>query len=456
MPLPPKLMYRIVDLHMCDDLQALKVISATCRMLSAHCRKYIFQKISLNSDRPKSYRIGSSSAAEKFARIILQSSDIPEYIQTIHIIYDNNLKSAKPPLLSREAESLCFLLSRAMPKLTYLKISIRADWSGIPTRLREVISATLQSPQLNVLTLGEMKGFPIQILRQLTNLKRLNFRCDYRSAPCPKTPITSISLPRAIVPILHLHNPCSVTLQNVLGEDSPIDISGLHTLSFFGSGKNVSQLGRYFYSCAQSLTCLKLDVGPSTAPAVLPLGSLSSLKHIMLSADIILSTSGMVAPECRPRCQWVIDTLNTCRQPNGIEKISFVLYINFPHLSQRYDWVALDSVFSPQNAWLSLEILDIVICTESGYDCDNLGTAFFEDFLPTTMCNLVKKGVDINGRYNFRVSHGTIALQLRQKSGPSSYASTPALVNFGMLRLTASAPDWPSMSPALISKRDSI
>lgn len=149
----------------------------------------------------------------------------------------------------------------------------------------------------------------------------------------------------------------------------------------------------------------------NVVPAVPDLSGLPVLKYLTLTVDMLVSLSGTLVDEAMPRWQWVIDTLRTSSQPSTIQDIYILVHTNSPKQPHIYDWRALDEVFSTSSnsSWLSLEVVDVSICAEFDFHRGYLGTEFFDQFLPGEMANLLRRGINLRGRYSPRSFHGQLA-----------------------------------------------
>lgn len=424
MLLPVELIYLIIDTYYSDDLETLRALAGTCKVLYFYCRQYIHRTVVVSPHN--SIVVNDPSFPERFARTVVQAPHILDHIQKFRITMRTRSRRAKFDPLNREEESIAFLLARRMKNLRQLKITLRVDWILLPDSLQDAVVTSFQSPALNDVTIEGIQSFPLNLFLHIKSLECLDFRCD--AAPPSNQDEPSLTVQPKVI---HLHNPRASTLRYLFGERSSLRTSQLCSFSLFGNGRVVSTLDAYLPSFSLSLTHLELDPGPlgggahsmdfffslkprtyagHIVPVVPDLSHLPILKYLTLTVDMLVSLSGTLTGEATPRWQWVIDTLNTCYQPSTIRDIHIVVHTNSPKQPQVYDWRALDSVFAVAgNSWTVLEALDISICAKFDFHRGYLGTHFFDQFLPGEMVNLVRKGVSLRGRYCPRSFHGQLA-----------------------------------------------
>ena len=253
--IPLELIYHIIDLYYSDDLDTLRALSGTCKILSSYCRKYIYRTVIVNPN--SAAPIDDASFPERFARLVVQTPQILDHIQNFSITMQNRSRRSKFSALSREEESIAFLLSRCMRNLRRLKISMSVDWILLPDAVQDAISISFQSPALQDLFIEGIQSFPLNVLLHIKNLEYLDFCCDAAPPSSQEEPSSFAVQPKMI----HLHDPRASTVRYLFGERSSLSTSQLCDLSFFGNGTVVSTLETYFPSFSSSLTGLKLDPG---------------------------------------------------------------------------------------------------------------------------------------------------------------------------------------------------
>jgi hypothetical protein len=253
--LPPELIYLIIDLYYSDDseLETLRALACTCKILASYCRRYIYRTVNV---APRTATVVNNlSISERFARLVVQVPYILPHIQHLRITMQNCGRRAKFDPLSREEESIAFLLARRMKNLRRFEISMGVDWIILPDRLQDAISTTFQSPTLNDIIIEGIRNFPLTLLLHVKSLEHLDFRCD--AAPPSNQQESSFTVQPKMI---YLQNPRASTVRYLFGERSSLSTSQLHGLSVFGNGRVVSTVATYFPSFS-SLTRLELDPG---------------------------------------------------------------------------------------------------------------------------------------------------------------------------------------------------
>lgn len=249
--LPLELIYLIIDYYS-DDLETLRALAGTCRILSSYCRRYIYRTV-IVGPRTTTVSNDDPSFPERFARLLVQAPQILYHIQNLRITMQNCRRRGKFNPLNREEESIAFLL-RCIKNLRRLKITMEINWILLPDRLQDAISTCFQSPALNELMIQGIRSFPLSLLLHVKNLEYLDFCCD--AAPPSNQ---DNSPPFTVQPkIIHLHNPRASTVRYLFGERSSISTSQLSSLGVSGNRIVVSTLNAYLPSFP-SLTRLELD-----------------------------------------------------------------------------------------------------------------------------------------------------------------------------------------------------
>ena len=255
--LPPELIYLIIDRYYSDDseLETLRALACTCKILASYCRRYIYRTVNVG---PRTATVVHNTfIPERFARLVVQAPHILPHIQNLHITMQNRGRRAKFEFdpLSREEESIAFLLARCMKNLRRFKITTGVDWILLPDRLQDAITTTFQSPVLNDVIIEGIRNFPLTLLLHVKRLEHLDFRCD--AAPPSNQQESSFTVQPKMI---YLHDPRASTVRYLFGERSSLSTSQLYGLSVFGNGRVVSTLETYFPSFS-SLTRLELDPG---------------------------------------------------------------------------------------------------------------------------------------------------------------------------------------------------
>lgn len=255
--LPPELIYLIIDIYYSNDLETLKALAGTCKILSSYCQKHIYRTV-IVGQCTATFAIKDSSYPERFARLVVQAPHILDHIQHLQITMQNCSRKVKFDPLNREEESIAFLLDRRMKNLRQFKLAIGIDWILLPDRLQHAISTIFQSPSLNDLIVEGIQSFPLNLLRDVKSLEVLDLRCD--AAP-PSSQYFQPSSSTVKPKVVYLHDPRPSTIRYIFGERSSISTAQLCCLSVFGNGKAMSTLENYFPSFSSSLTRLELDPG---------------------------------------------------------------------------------------------------------------------------------------------------------------------------------------------------
>ena len=249
-PLPPDLLFFIIDHHFVGDQSNLRALSNTCRVLAAYCRRFIYRSVAIGH-RYRGPVSGKKKPAIAFAELLQLFPGIVEYIEDLQILDGGcrMFEGSRP--ITEEEQSLCFILTRPMKHLKRLELMLNVVWTLIPTPLQEALCTAFRLPSIRTLSIDKLR-FPVNFLDLFQDLGHIEFSGEAAA------PIMVNTLPHAT----QLVKPETLTLTDWTGSNvkylfslnSPLRLSRLRSLQFRGCGSAMSD---HLQLCT-SLTVLKL------------------------------------------------------------------------------------------------------------------------------------------------------------------------------------------------------
>lgn len=249
-PLPPDLLFFIIDHHFVGDQSNLRALSNTCRVLAAYCRRLIYRSVAIGH-RYRGPVSGKKKPAIAFAELLQLFPGIVEYIEDLQILDGGcrMFEGSRP--ITQEEQCLCFILMRPMKHLKRLELMLNVVWTLIPTPLQEALCTAFRLPSICTLSIDKLR-FPVNFLDLFQDLGHIEFSGEAAA------PIMVNTLPHAT----QLVKPETLTLTDWTGSNvkylfslnSPLRLSRLRSLQFRGCGSAMSD---HLQLCT-SLTVLKL------------------------------------------------------------------------------------------------------------------------------------------------------------------------------------------------------
>ena len=249
-PLPPDLLFFIIDHHFAGDQSTLRALSGTCRVFATYCRRLIYRSVAIGH-RDRGPLSKKKKPAICFAEILRGFPEIVEYIEDLQILDGGcrMFEGSRP--ITEEEQSLCFILTRSMKHLKRLELMLNVVWTLIPTPLQEALCIAFQLPSINTLSIDKLR-FPVNFLDLFQDLGHIEFSGE---AAAPTMVTTLPHATQSVKPeTLTLTDWAGVNVKYLFSSNSPLRLSRLRCLQYRGCG---SAMSNHFQLCT-SLTVLKL------------------------------------------------------------------------------------------------------------------------------------------------------------------------------------------------------
>lgn len=396
-PLPPDLLFFIIDHHFVGDQPTLRALSNTCRVLTTYCRRLIYRSVAIGH-RDRGPLSTKKKPAIAFAELLRESPGIVEYIEDLQILDGGGRMFEGSRPITEEEQSLCFILTRPMKNLKRLELMLNVVWTLIPPPLQEALGTAFRLPSICTLAIDKLR-FPVNLLDIFQDLGHIEF---FGEAAAPIMVTTTLPhATRSVKPeTFTLTDWTGVNVKYLFSSNSPLRLSRLQCLRFRGCGSAISD---HLQLCT-SLTVLKLfltDFHPQN------LSALRSLTFLTLSQDLTIP----LWVKRTKQFQWMLSTLATCSRPNAIEGIRIILQT--PYLAQREesDWSGLDALLTAPGGWPRLKCLEVVSLTaESEMKWSGANHKISPPLLPL----LIRGGVEVSSLcvYQSRTGFGDHWLSL--------------------------------------------
>ncbi|RXW18908.1 hypothetical protein EST38_g6943 [Candolleomyces aberdarensis] len=244
LPLPEDIIRLLVDEYL--DFDTIQSLSRTCKGFVLFCRQHIFQEVRIgtppnspNRDKPRPTLVDIKKAIEGSPYIL-------DFIQALRIyrptqgITLSDYQKSRTPALNEEGKALRYILLR----VKHLKDAVCAVFRLNPL---EEVSITNQ--------------YPLELVRPCTALRALEYKECSDHLINPLLPVHGTPNPAISIQDLSLQDPCEVDqlVFFLLTPSSPVDLSALKTLRYFGRVPPVP-LSRIFNMSASTLEFLKIFV----------------------------------------------------------------------------------------------------------------------------------------------------------------------------------------------------
>ncbi|EDR07280.1 uncharacterized protein LACBIDRAFT_328130 [Laccaria bicolor S238N-H82] len=198
-PLPPHLLFFLIDHHFVGDHPTLRTLSKTCRVSATYCRRLIYRSVPIGH-RDRGSLSGKKKPAIAFAELLRGFPGIVEYIEDLQILDGGcrMFEGLRP--ITEEEQSLCFILTRPMKNLKRLELMLNVVWTLIPTPLQEALCTAFRLPSICTSSIKKLR-FPVHFLDLFQDLRHIEFSGEAAA------PIMVTTLPHATQLVTNFGDP---------------------------------------------------------------------------------------------------------------------------------------------------------------------------------------------------------------------------------------------------------
>ena len=371
LPLPFDIMFTIINTFIVDN-EPLRNISCACRSLWQICRPLRFRTVSISTSNRN-----EPTSLERFAQFLSHNPKFINHIHTLRILDRGKMFQGSRPITPEE-ESLCYILLRQFPNLRRLELSLHVVWDLVPSQVQSSFYHAFKKPTLREVAFEHVR-IPLSLLCYLSGISSLDFRGE--ASPSKNNPESQGDFCKPERLLVADTSRTGFVLNNLLREDSGLQLSSLKTLEVYASGVHMQLLNGPLLRCSTTLTSLSLflstwgggmlqfllsiDVHSCSIskidPTSIDLSPLRLLTSLTLTAD--MEKLPYVPPgfEGPRRFDWLIETLSTCHSPSRLERITLIIRIQRFDFAKYLPWQNLAALFEPHPSerWPRLKRLDL-------------------------------------------------------------------------------------------------